>query len=384
MDLAETSSGDMGIGFGGGDAGMAEEFLDDAEIGPVFEEVGGEGMSEHVGGHVPFDTCAADPRFDAEPEGDGSEGGAATGEEDVGRGFRGDQAGTSGGEVTFEGGTGGASDGHDPFLVAFADDMDEPGFELELFESDAAEFGEAKAAGVGEFENRVIAEGGFGGLGGRGQDPFDFLGIEGLGELFPATGQREVFRGIKGDEVFGNGEPEEGAEGGDGEVDAGGTEVAGTASSGAGGLGRTGTFLLEEVEEVLEGDFAEGPDAVGGSPGGEAGELGGVGALGVGRLAAFVSDMDQEFLDEWFEHADRRPRSGWDQDAKTRGTGRGRRGMVRSGRMVGDEGVEELELDVDLQGIAALMDDFGEAVEEERRVFLGVIAADGRHETEQV
>ena len=100
--------------------------------------------------------------------------------------------------------------------------------------------------------------------------------------MFPAPGQGEVFGRIIRDEVLGDGEPEEGAECGDGEIDAGGTEIAGAASAGAGGLWGTGAFLLEENEEVLEGYFAEGPDALGRGPGGEAGELGGVGALGVG------------------------------------------------------------------------------------------------------
>ena len=48
--LAEPILGDMGIDLGGGDVGMAQHLLDAAEIGAVVDQVGGEGVPEHVGG----------------------------------------------------------------------------------------------------------------------------------------------------------------------------------------------------------------------------------------------------------------------------------------------------------------------------------------------
>jgi uncharacterized protein (UPF0210 family) len=73
VDVAEALAGDVGVDFGGADGGVAEEFLDDAQIGAVLEEVGGEAVPEHVGGEVSFNAGAAGAVFDALPEGDGGE-----------------------------------------------------------------------------------------------------------------------------------------------------------------------------------------------------------------------------------------------------------------------------------------------------------------------
>ncbi len=167
VDVAEAAAGDVGIDFGGGDAGVAEHFLDDPEIGAVFEEVGGEAVSEHVRGDVALDAGEAGAFLDAEPEGDRGERGAAAGEEDSGGRARGEEAGAAGVEVVLEGIDGLAAGGDDAFLVAFADDIDEAGVEVELFEADVAEFGEAEAGGIGQFEGGLIAQG-VGGFGGDG------------------------------------------------------------------------------------------------------------------------------------------------------------------------------------------------------------------------
>ena len=52
MNFAEAVAGDVGVDFGGGDAGVAEEFLDDAEVRAVLEQMRGEAVSEHVRGDV--------------------------------------------------------------------------------------------------------------------------------------------------------------------------------------------------------------------------------------------------------------------------------------------------------------------------------------------
>src|ERR1035437_45989 len=46
IDLAKTSVGHMGIHLGGGDAGMAQEFLHRTEVGPVAQHVRSETVSE--------------------------------------------------------------------------------------------------------------------------------------------------------------------------------------------------------------------------------------------------------------------------------------------------------------------------------------------------
>src|SRR5258708_11469819 len=71
MHLAETFAFDVGIDLGGADAGMAEEFLDDAQIGAVFEEVSGEAMPQHVRGDISANPGSPGALLDPQPERDG-------------------------------------------------------------------------------------------------------------------------------------------------------------------------------------------------------------------------------------------------------------------------------------------------------------------------
>lgn len=52
VDLFEVGVGDVGVNLGSADVGMAEHGLDRAEVGAVHEEVGGEAVTEGVGGDV--------------------------------------------------------------------------------------------------------------------------------------------------------------------------------------------------------------------------------------------------------------------------------------------------------------------------------------------
>ena len=45
IDLFHTGGGDVGVDLGGAQVGVAEEFLDAAEVGSVVEEVGGEAVA---------------------------------------------------------------------------------------------------------------------------------------------------------------------------------------------------------------------------------------------------------------------------------------------------------------------------------------------------
>jgi hypothetical protein len=50
VDLLEVADGDVGVDLGGGYVGVAEEVLDVAEIGTVFEHQGGGRVPEEVAG----------------------------------------------------------------------------------------------------------------------------------------------------------------------------------------------------------------------------------------------------------------------------------------------------------------------------------------------
>jgi len=135
VDVAEAVAGDVGVNFGGADGGVAQEFLDDAQVGAMLEQVGGEAVPEHVGGDVPLHSRAAHAVFDALPQSHGRERFVVAGQKHGRRRFGGDQFGPAGGEVLLQRGHGNLTDGHHTFLVALAYDIDETGLEVELFEA---------------------------------------------------------------------------------------------------------------------------------------------------------------------------------------------------------------------------------------------------------
>jgi hypothetical protein len=143
VNVAKTVGGDVGIDFGGGDGGVAEEFLDDAEISAVLEQVRGEAVSEHMRSDVTFDAGHAGAFLDAQPKRHRGERSSALGEENIPGRMEAHELGAGRFKVELERLDGFASDRHSAFFVAFAENGDEAGIEVELFESDLAEFGEA-------------------------------------------------------------------------------------------------------------------------------------------------------------------------------------------------------------------------------------------------
>lgn len=158
MDFGETAASDMGIDLGGADGCVAEEFLDNAEVSAMFEQVSGEAVAEHVRRDVARNAGVADALFDAEPKRDGGKRSATLSEEDVGGRAFGNEFRAADFKVTIHGSNGMATDRNNAFLVSFADHGDEAGGELELFEAKVAEFREAEAGGISEFEDSLIAE----------------------------------------------------------------------------------------------------------------------------------------------------------------------------------------------------------------------------------
>src|SRR4051812_46672361 len=52
VDLAKPVDGDQRVHLRGGHRRMAEQFLDDADVGPAVEEMGGERVPQGVRGHL--------------------------------------------------------------------------------------------------------------------------------------------------------------------------------------------------------------------------------------------------------------------------------------------------------------------------------------------
>lgn len=219
MDRFEAFLIDVGVDLGGGDVGVAEEFLNDAKVGPVFEEVGREGVSEKVGVDVLFEAGFLGPFFDDLTNAGGGERAAADGYEEVGRGFAGDESRAFVGEVLLDGDEGALADGDQSGFVALSGDAEELVFLVEEFEAGVGKFGESEAGGIEEFEEREVSFAQFFlGIDGR-EELFEVLLVEGFGELSGGFGWQERRGGIGGDEVFFEEEAEE-----DFEVDEGDAE----------------------------------------------------------------------------------------------------------------------------------------------------------------
>ena len=61
----EALGGEMGVNLSGGEVGVAEEFLDAAEVGPGVEHVRGEAVAEFVGREVGIEAGESEIFFEA-------------------------------------------------------------------------------------------------------------------------------------------------------------------------------------------------------------------------------------------------------------------------------------------------------------------------------
>ena len=122
---------DVGVDFGGEDGFVAEHFLDDAEVGAVFDEVGREGVAEGVGGDFLVDARDERLLFDEIEDGHPAQRVAVFVEEgDVVEGRFG--GGGAGVEVAGESSGGDVPEGDEPLLVALADDAHEAFLEVNV------------------------------------------------------------------------------------------------------------------------------------------------------------------------------------------------------------------------------------------------------------
>lgn len=61
--FAEALDGDVGVDLGGGQVGVAQEFLHAPEVGAVVQEVGGEGVPQGVRGGAEGEARGGEPLF---------------------------------------------------------------------------------------------------------------------------------------------------------------------------------------------------------------------------------------------------------------------------------------------------------------------------------
>ena len=127
---------------------------------------------------------------------------AALRQKNIRRRFRRDEFGPPGFEVTIQRFHRFSPDRHDALLVALADDVDEPGVEMKLFQPQIFQFGQPQAGGVGQFQNRLVAQAFRRFRRFRREQFCDFVVRQRLGQTFPAARQRQIFRDVDRQQSF--------------------------------------------------------------------------------------------------------------------------------------------------------------------------------------
>lgn len=139
VDSFEAFHRDVGVELGGGHAGVAEEFLDDTQVGAAFEQVGGGGVAQAVRAQV---GRSGDGRDDLVHHGAGLalvEAAAALAEQQCPAGMFVDQGRAARAEPGVQRGVGGAAEGYRSFLVALAEDTDECALPIDVVDVEATQ-----------------------------------------------------------------------------------------------------------------------------------------------------------------------------------------------------------------------------------------------------
>ena len=147
----------MGVDLGGAEVGVSEQFLDAAEISSVVQEVGGEAVAEFV--RTDFESDAGMAEVFLEEVVDGAHGDAAPEFAEEEWPFM--DAG--GGAVVLDGAEGGATDGANPVLAAFAGDAQGFFERVDIAHVQLDQFVETQAGAVEQLEDGRIALRGPGG-----------------------------------------------------------------------------------------------------------------------------------------------------------------------------------------------------------------------------
>ncbi len=114
--------------------------MDNAEVGAVFEEVGGKGVAEQVGVNVLGEASGFGGGFGELPDAVWGEGTSVDGKQEMAARDFPDERGAFVFEIAFEGFGRFCADRQDAGFVAFTGDAEDAVFEVEMFEAGVAEF----------------------------------------------------------------------------------------------------------------------------------------------------------------------------------------------------------------------------------------------------
>lgn len=134
MDFFQPFPGHMGINLGGGNIGMAEHSLYRTQIGPVFQQVGGERMAQGMGSNVFGDARFPGVAFNDLPEPLPCQPPPVSVEKKKPAPFAFLQKRPAELQIAMEFGGGRFSDRHDPFFAPFAECRKIADLELKIFD----------------------------------------------------------------------------------------------------------------------------------------------------------------------------------------------------------------------------------------------------------
>ena len=201
--LPEEFAVEVGIDLGGGNAFVAEHFLNGAEVGAAFNEVGGEGMAEGMRGDVLGDPGLLYEVFEQQEDHHAAKAAAAAvEEEDI---FMAGLDGDMGADLllvdadVFDSD---AADGYQPFLVALADHANIADVEVEAGNTEVDDFADAEPAAVHGFEDGFVAVAfGFAEVD-PADDLFDLIEAQHVGECAFQFGGFQEGRRVLPDDLF--------------------------------------------------------------------------------------------------------------------------------------------------------------------------------------
>lgn len=112
----------VSVDFGGSDAGVAEQFLNHAEIGSTREEMGGKGVAQKVGVDAGVEAGSLGGSFDDSPKVGGGQATTVIPQKDLSTRFRADEFGSGSVKIPLDGFLGGLAQKNESLLVSFSDD----------------------------------------------------------------------------------------------------------------------------------------------------------------------------------------------------------------------------------------------------------------------
>ena len=131
---------DVRIDLGGGDIRMAEQFLNDPQVGTVAEKVSGKAVAKQMGIDIDLDSRVLGGVFNDLPDAHRGEFFSTKRKEDFAPGARFDESGAFLFEIRANGGAGFLADGDEASFLTFADDSNDPEIKVEKFEPSLDEF----------------------------------------------------------------------------------------------------------------------------------------------------------------------------------------------------------------------------------------------------